>query len=145
MFLHRSTAAQRFRACARVCGLLLFMAAPTILSGCGSGDRPLEEVDPGSVPSNPTYDQVFAIIDRECVSCHQSGGDDESSAAATAVAERLEETNLSDCTSIVAQRDNIWEVIEANTMPPGALPRLSSEERLVVRRWIDNGAPAPCY
>ena len=36
------------------------------------------------------------------------------------------------------------EALEKNSMPPGAWPRLNSEERLVLTRWIARGAEAPC-
>ena len=139
-----STAAQKCRARVYVWLLCMITATAMILAACASGDRPLDEIDPASVTANPTYDQVFAIIDRECVSCHQEGDGEASDATAATAALLEDDTNLSDCVSIVAQRENIWDTIDNNTMPPGALPRLSSEERLIIRRWIDNGAPAPC-
>jgi mono/diheme cytochrome c family protein len=127
------------------CLAVLVLAAMT---ACGSGDLPLDDVDPDSVPAHPTYEQVFAILDRECVPCHQSGeSGEEDSALAKFPGPALADDDapdLNDCTSIVAQRDGIWDTIAANTMPPGAWPRLSSEERLTIRRWIDDGAPAPC-
>jgi uncharacterized membrane protein len=107
----------------------LIATALVLFAACGSGDRPLDQIDPDSVPDPPAYEQVFAIIDRECVPCHS--GDDGP-------------PDFSTCTAVVAERDKIWERIDNNTMPPGAWPRLSSEERLTIRRWIDDGAPAPC-
>jgi hypothetical protein len=29
-------------------------------------------------------------------------------------------------------------------MPPGAWPRLSEEEKLLVQRWLSQGACSPC-
>jgi uncharacterized membrane protein len=118
------------------------------MTACGSGDRPLDQVDADSVPAHPTYEQVFAIVDRECIPCHENGeseGEDYAVSKSPGPAFLEDDApDLSDCTSIVAQRDGIWDTIAANTMPPGAWPRLTSEERLLIRRWIDDGAPAPC-
>lgn len=98
-------------------------------SGCGgSGDLPLDQVDPTAVPANPTYDEVYAILHRECASCHSDG----------------DNLDVENCIDIVAERTSIVERVEDNTMPPGAWPRLTSEEKLLIRRWVDNGTPAPC-
>ena len=106
---------------------LLATAAATILFGCTSGDRPLGEVDPNAVPQTTTYDQVNSIIQRECVPCHDKGG---------------QEPRFDTCDHVVDNFDDLFEqVFEKNAMPPGAWPRLSSEERLVFLRW--NGE-APC-
>jgi len=111
----------------------------------GSGDRPLEQVDPDAVPQSPTYDRVYAIVHHACEPCHHSGseGSDSPVSFARAVAEE-DDLDLSTCNGIVSQRFDIWTTVENNTMPPGALPRLTSEEKLTIRRWIDSGAPAPC-
>lgn len=127
--------------------LVLASLVTGLVAACGSGDRPLDQVDPDSVPADPTYEQVYAIIDRECVPCHQSGDDggEDDVVGPNAARTLLEDApKLNDCTSVVAQRNEIWTTIENNSMPPGAWPRLTSEERLMIRRWIDNGAPAPC-
>ena len=146
MHTHRSAAASGLARCARPWFLALALSAPAVLAACGSGDRPLDQVDPGSVAAEPTYDQVYAIVYRECVPCHQEGEDGEDYAPAQSSPRAILEDSpkLDDCTSIVAQSESIWQTIEANTMPPGAWPRLTSEERLTIRRWIDNGMPAPC-
>jgi len=127
--------------------LALLLAA---VAGCGgSGDLPLDQVDPDAAPATPTYDQVYAIMQRACVPCH--GGS--SNAAVMQSAQGLleegdegegEDLNLDNCTDIVAQRDGILETIENNTMPTGALPRLTSVEKLLIRRWVEQGAAAPC-
>jgi uncharacterized membrane protein len=123
--------------------LVLVVAAS--FSACASGERTLDAVDPQAVSANPTYEQVFAIIQNNCVSCHEGSDDDEGEESFLATAVAAEDTpGLDDCTSIVALRDDILSQIEDNTMPPGALPRLSSEQKLIIRRWVENGAPAPC-
>ncbi len=133
--------------------LVLVVAALSI--GCGgSGDLPLDQVDPQAVSEDPTYDQVFAILHNNCVSCHDSGGDDDDDddddggyGIAPGTKTRIvadDSPDLTDCVEIVALRDDILEQIEENLMPPGAMPRLTSEQKLTIRRWIDNGAAAPC-
>ena len=133
--------------------LVLVVAAFSI--GCGgSGDLPLDQVDPQAVSEDPTYDQVFAILHNSCVSCHDSGGDDDDDddddggyGTAPGTKTRIVADDLpdfTDCVEIVAFRDDILEQIEDNLMPPGAMPRLTSEQKLTIRRWIDNGAAAPC-
>ena len=118
------------------------------LSACdGSGDLPLDQVDPDAVPANPTYDQVYAVLDNRCVMCHTGDGDDgdEDGGGGYAPARTSDlEPDLSDCSQIVAQRFDILDQVEDNTMPPGAMPRLTSEQKLLIRRWVENGAPAPC-
>jgi uncharacterized membrane protein len=116
-----------------------------LLAACdGSGDLPLDQVDPAAVPANPTYDQVYAVLDNRCVMCHTGGGDDgDGDGYAPARASDVE-PDLTDCSQIVAQRFDILDQVEDNIMPPGAMPRLTSEQKLLIRRWVENGAPAPC-
>lgn len=103
------------------------LAAGLTLSGCASGDSPLAEADPDAVPQSTTFDQVSAIIERECRPCHDEGGQD---------------PPFDTCEHILENyRDLIEQVIQKNRMPPGAWPRLSSEEKLTLTRW--NGV-APC-
>lgn len=116
------------------------------LSACASGDQTLDAVDPQAVATNPTYDQVYAIIYNNCVNCHEGSGEGEGEdfRFGTVATAADDVPGLDDCTSIVALRDDILDQVEANTMPPGAMPRLTSEEKLILRRWVENGAPAPC-
>jgi uncharacterized membrane protein len=112
--------------------LLLASVLPValLLAACGSGDSSLDVVDPGAVPANPTFDQVFAIVQRDCAPCHDQGGTD---------------PPYDTCEDLVAYRGDLAvEVLEKNTMPPGAWPRLTSGEKLILRRWITQGADAPC-
>jgi uncharacterized membrane protein len=121
-----------------VCALV-FVAS---LLACGSGDRPLDEVDPGAVSANPTYDEVFAILHNRCVTCH-SGEDDDARDDQRLTSGGIS-PDLSDCVEIVAFAGDIVVQVEGNTMPPGAMPRLTNEEKLTIRRWFSNGAEAPC-
>ena len=108
---------------ARVIALVAFITA----LGCSSGDLPLAEVDPHAVPDTSTYEQIYSIIQRECLPCHDEGGED---------------PPYDTCDHVVANFGDLFEqVFEKNRMPPGAWPRLSSEDKLTLLRW--NGK-APC-
>jgi len=135
MFGHRPTSmAQRspdphYKAIRVVCSIAAIMAltAGFALWGCGSGDSPLAQVDPNAVPDTTTYDQVFVIIQRDCLPCHDDGG---------------VEPPYDTCENVVANYESLFEqVIETNEMPPGAWPRLTSEEKLILIRW---DGEAPC-
>lgn len=116
----------RYLFAAIICGAFIALA------GCGSGDLTLGQADPKAVPADPSFDLVFSIIERECVSCHGSDSSEE-------------RPNLSTCEDVVAQSLLIeTEVLIKNSMPPGAQPRLTSEEKLIIERWLENGAKAPC-
>ena len=105
----------------------------------GSGDRPLDQVDPAAVSADPTFDQVNAIVHRSCVPCHQGGAEAQAGRVLNDDAPGLES-----CDDIVSLRFSILDQVDANLMPPGAWPRLTSEEKLTIQRWVENGAPAPC-
>jgi uncharacterized membrane protein len=122
----------------RIAWVPLFLV---VVSCQGSGDLPLDQVDPDAVAAHPSFDQVNAIMNRSCVPCHQGETDDEGGARALGASA---EPNLEACSQIVAQRNSIWEQVDGNLMPPGAWPRLTSQEKLIIQRWIDDGAPAPC-
>jgi uncharacterized membrane protein len=102
-------------------------AAALALGGCGSGDRPLAEVDPNAVPQTTTYDQVYSIVQRQCLPCHKEGGTG---------------PPYDTCQHVIENFDALYvQVFVTNQMPPGAWPRLSSEEKLVIERW---DGEAPC-
>lgn len=130
---------------ARASLLLTMVAIGGALMACASGDQTLDAVDPNAVVTDPTYDQVFAIIHNRCVLCHEGNDDDDEDGYDFRVTTSAEDApGLETCTSIVALSGDILERVEDNTMPPGALPRLTSEEKLIIRRWVENGALAPC-
>jgi uncharacterized membrane protein len=107
------------------------LLAFALLTGCGSGEAPLAVVDPEAVPENPTFEQAFAIVQRECASCHRGGGGPSPSYLT--------------CEDLVANRnDLVISALQENSMPPGAWPRLNSRDRLILSRWIAQGADAPC-
>ena len=113
-----------------ILGLVLPASALGGFAACSSGDAPLATVDPEAVPADPSFEQAFGILQRECAPCHDSGGTD---------------PPLDTCEDVLDNLGGIAaETLEKNSMPPGAWPRLTSEERLLLTRWIARGADAPC-
>lgn len=111
------------------------LASSAVLLSCGSGDKTLGLADPLAAPLHPTYEQVRAILDRRCLSCHDEGG------------EGVEDgdPDYSTCAGIRADLGGILDTaVFGGSMPPGALPRLTEREKLIITRWIDDGAPSPC-
>lgn len=102
-------------------------ALAALPAGCGSGDMTLAEADPEAVPQVTSWEQVFSIFQRECLPCHGKNGQD---------------PPLETCEDIIDSFDR-WraQIFEKNAMPPGAWPRLTSEEKLIIERF---GGDAPC-
>ena len=116
------------RAIAAACVLV---SSAAILS-CGSGDDTLGVADPLAAPLHPTYEQVRVILDRRCVNCHDEGGESD-------------DPDFSTCAGIQADITGILdEAVFGGSMPPGALPRLTEREKLIINRWVEDGAPSPC-
>jgi len=145
----RSARASRRRVGPALALLLLLV----VTAGCNSGDATLAQVDPDAVPHDPDYEIVFSIIQRDCAPCHtesdDDGGDDGGDDASTWEGPQRSalggtEPDLTTCEGILGSLSEVDEEIRKNSMPPGAWPRLSSEEKLIIERWIDNGAVAPC-
>lgn len=138
-------------------GAALFVAAyglAGLLVACGSGNAPLAVVDPGAAPLNPTYEQARGILDRYCLPCHGGGGGAREDLPPVASAhgttnapedEGGENIDVSSCAAIHASLTGIMNTsVNGNSMPPGALPRLTEREKLTVARWIAQGACSPC-
>ncbi|HKW15118.1 MAG TPA: hypothetical protein VJS69_11585 [Candidatus Krumholzibacteria bacterium] len=121
---------------------LPLIAVAALLVACASGDKPLDAVDPNAVAQNPTFDQVNAIIHNKCVSCHAATSGEGGNDFRTGVVSEI--FPLDTCFDIVGERFDILDRIQNNTMPPGVFPRCTSEEKLLIQRWVENGAPAPC-
>jgi uncharacterized membrane protein len=118
-------------------------------TGCGSGDLPLDQVDPNAVPADPSFEHVFSIVQRECTPCHNDGGEDgdekDEDGDKRTIAASDDDPDYGTCEGLIEELDDFYEeIFEKNSMPPGAWPRLTSEEKLVIQRWLDNGAEAPC-
>ena len=124
--------------------LALLALIAVVLVSCSSGDKTLDAVDPNAVALDPTFDQVNAIIHNKCVMCHDSGSGGEDNGGGDYLVLEDDMQPFETCTQIVAEGESILERIQDNTMPPGAMPRLSSEDRLIIQRWIENGKTAPC-
>jgi uncharacterized membrane protein len=122
----RNRSARSTTGVARAIIIIVFVAAH--MPACGSGERPLADVDPNAAPQHPTFAQVNTIIQRECTPCHDG----------------KESPPLATCEEITEEIDVAYAEIIGNTMPPGAWPRLSETEKLIIERWIGDGAPAPC-
>jgi mono/diheme cytochrome c family protein len=141
------------RLCFIIAGALLLA-----IVGCGSGDLPLSEADPDAVSAEPTFDQVFSIFQRECAPCHtdSDGGEDEEDeedqtggTSPRQAAFGGVEPDYTTCASVIENLDDaIEQIFDKNEMPPGAWPRLTSEEKLVIERWVeqweDGGRVSPC-
>lgn len=138
------SARRRFRVLFILGALALLAFIAVVLASCASGDKTLDAVDPNAVALNPTFDQVNAIIHNKCVMCHDSGSGGEGDSGGDYLVLEDDMQPFETCTQIVAEGESILERIEDNTMPPGAMPRLSSEDRLIIQRWVENGMPAPC-
>ena len=133
----------------------------SVLAACNSGDLTLNEADPDIVAQKPTWEQVYPIFQRECIPCH-SGTDDgpdeededeeraqrtaaDLSAARVLAAVAGTEPGLESCLSIINNLDDIkTDLFVDNNMPPGAWPRLTSREKLIIQRWIDDDPEASC-
>ena len=112
----------------------------SILAACASGDRTLNEADPGIVAQRPAYAQVEPIFQADCVPCH-SGADERAGRRLATMVAIANDPGLESCQSIVNNlEDVVEEIFDKNSMPPGAWPRLTSKERLTTERWIDGGA-----
>jgi hypothetical protein len=112
------------------------------LSACAAGDRTLAEVDPQAAPLHPSYDQVLAIVDFNCAPCHGGG-----SATAPSKEDGGEGDDLdySSCEGIQRGLDGLRSsVLQDGSMPPGAWPRITDRDKLLLQRWLDDGACSPC-
>ncbi|GJM44480.1 MAG: hypothetical protein DHS20C21_13220 [Gemmatimonadota bacterium] len=138
---------------------LLFGLLTLAVAGCGSGDLTLSQADPDIVARSPAWEVVYPIFQRECIPCHTGTEDssDEPDEDDSALAARSAhgpsglravggvEPGLESCEAIQDNLDDIFiDIFVDNNMPPGAWPRLTSREKLIIQRWIDNGAEGPC-
>ena len=142
LFRNRKHPCQQFALPTLVVALTFLLA---IIAGCASGDGSLEAVDPDAVSADPSWDQVFSIIQRDCTPCHDDDGEDSKDDGEDEDEDDDDFPPYVTCEDVIAAIDGLYEeVFEKNTMPPGAWPRLTSDEKLAIQRWIDNGMKAPC-
>jgi uncharacterized membrane protein len=112
------------------------------LLACSSGDETLSVVEPASVPDFPTFDQVYSVLERSCVPCHSRNkpspggldlledGDDGD-----------DDPRYDTCEDVINGLGDLLDVVFNETMPPGAWPRLTEREKLLIVRWAQTGAP----
>lgn len=109
------------------------LLAAALLTACGDGTLPLEEVDPDAAPAEPSWSaHVEPILQFHCVACHDPDGPigaEDGKAFDTCDATRRNWRDLEEA------------VFEEGSMPPGGAMRLQSYELLILQRWHDQGAP----
>ncbi len=102
---------------------LLLVLLLMSIAGCTSGEDTLVKVDPDAVAEVPSWSEFYNVIQRECAPCHDGAVEPE----------------LVDCDDIIDELGAITDqVLVKNTMPPGAWPRLTSEEKLIITRYNNN-------
>ena len=112
------------------------LLAVLTLNHCAAGEGTLAAVDPEAAPLRPTYEEVFAIVEFACAPCHQESGGDEPGE---------DDLDYSTCAGIQRGLDGIrTTALTGGSMPPGAWPRLTEREKLLIERWMEQGACSPC-
>ena len=116
--------------CALLCAASLFGSA------CGWGDvafDQLAEVDPQSVPDNPTWtNDVRPRLDFYCSSCHS----DDSPGGPRADLDLSVYDNAVGAFLVIER-----VVVMENSMPPGARPKLNARDWAILAQWRDRGFP----
>jgi uncharacterized membrane protein len=103
--------------------------AIALFVGCAFGTQTIDQIDPTSIPPNPTYTQDIApIVDYYCLSCHDSAGP------------FFEEPSLENLDAVQAEFEGVVEeVFGQRTMPPGGAQQLSQREVEIIKRWGQQG------
>lgn len=121
-----------------LCGGIL-----VLLTACpGFGDQSIEDLSP-PIDAVPSWDEnIEAILTVKCGGCHSvpsSGG------AGTENMFRLDRYDRMAAGGVILgafeKQGRIQDRIDKGTMPPSSAAQLSDEERLLVSKWLDNGAP----
>lgn len=118
---------------------LLTACVVALVFGCGGG--PIEEVDPGAVPSAPSWNEhVRPLLDRYCQSCHSGQTLGGAPHGYDFVSYEL----------VVCEWDELAKVmLEERSMPPGGARRPDARELATLERWasqgfsFEEGSPAP--
>lgn len=110
---------------------LMVAASLVLASGC-LGTKTLEEVDPEAAPLEPTYEvDVAPLMFDYCDSCHAPDGQRGT----------LGGVATNSCEGIRDDLALIEEMVfDREVMPPGGSERMTSEDLLTFRRWLDQGA-----
>ncbi len=99
-------------------------------TGC-AGEGTLEEVDPDAAPQTPTYaEHIAPIMKHRCTACH----------APDAQPGEVEGYGYETCDKVVLYWQSIEDtVFKVSSMPPAGAERLTSSEKLTLRRWERQG------
>ena len=108
----------------------------------------------GAVAANPVYsehagfkDEIFPILKKNCIECHQPGGQGYEKSGLDMTTEEGIMTGTSHGPIVVpgdAFLSNLNVLIEGRAAPHLRMPyhgkELSQWDRLMIRRWVDRGA-----
>jgi uncharacterized membrane protein len=113
--------------------LILAFALGAGVVACGAGNTPFEDVDPSSIPQQPTYSEhVRPRMDYFCTGCH-----DRDSAVGAA-----EGVDLSTYDAVRAAVPAIeLEAVTKRSMPPGGAQRMQARDWAIIKRWSEVGYP----
>lgn len=127
-----------------------------LLSACA----PVDPFDTGIAPAHPTFtDDVRPVMEQHCVRCHTdrdgTSGAREDGGIAVDTWERAHSARVAiACSSVgtdiaqayadalrTAYGPGACAGLPQLTMPPGAMPKLTVAEQLVLVRWVADGGP----
>jgi mono/diheme cytochrome c family protein len=87
--------------------------------------------------------QAAAILRRQCATCHGPG---KGARANLNILDHAQLVNKDKDPRIVVPRDpdnsELFQLVQCGSMPPGRAPKVSDEDREVLRKWIVHDAPA---
>jgi len=108
-----------------------------LLSIPGKSATPTTAVDASIASRLVTFDEARHVIDRRCAACHSAQPSDLSFGAAPAG------VTFDTPAQIAARVPRIRErAVVTRTMPPGNKTHITDDERAILARWIELGAPA---
>ena len=101
---------------------------------CHCGEGGVDELDPLSVESEPTYGRsIRPLMQYYCTSCH---------AEDTQLGSGLAGYDYSSYGGVVGGFSGIEQTVFASgNMPPGGAPKLSATEKALLKRWQQAGFP----
>ena len=108
-----------------------------LLSSPVKSATPTTAVDASIASRLVTFDEARHVIDRRCAACHSAQPSDLSFGAAPAG------VTFDTPAQIAARVPRIRErAVVTRTMPPGNKTHITDDERAILARWIELGAPA---
>ncbi len=108
--------------------LVYFTALPALSGTTAPG--------PGSTPAAPPFVDVRAIIVQRCAVCHSATPTMPGIASAPNGMMLDTPAQIQSLAVLIKIR-----AVDQKTMPPGNITHITDEERAVLRRWVDAGAP----